>query len=187
MTNPRSPKRRQTSSATSLPESINGFTLLPIKLSSPIPSVPSAIHILYVRRHEEAPRPPLAIPATDPSRTIFVVNIPVDSTKEILRGLFASFGGRLEDVSFHGQDVDIAQDPEKLSFPDIWDRRLHSTGGTAHITFPTSDDVTKVLKNILKERRNQTGPIREWGIGVENPTSSLGLQRISPYSNKTND
>ena len=103
MTNPRPPKRQRTSSATSLPESINSFTLLPISLPSPLPSVPSAVHVLYVRRHEEPPKPP-AITSTEPSRTIFVVNIPVDSTKETLRGLFASLGGRLEDVRFHGQE-----------------------------------------------------------------------------------
>lgn len=176
MTNPRPPKRQRTSSAASLPESINNFTLLPISLPSPLPTVPSAVHILYLRRHEEPPKPP-ALTSTAPPRTIFVVNVPVDSTKETLRGLFASLGGRLEDVRFHGQEEGDEDVAEKLSFPEIWDRRLNPSGTTAHITFPTPEDVNKIFKTIVKERRNQAGAIREWGVGVSNPTSSLGLQR----------
>jgi ribosomal RNA-processing protein 7 len=177
MTNSRPPKRRKTSSASSLPESIYGYTLLPIKVPSPLPSVPSAIHVLYVRRHEDAIRPPAVAPP-ESSRMMFVVNVPIDVTKEILRGLFASLGGRLEDVRFHGQEDDDIEEPEKLIFPDVWDRRLIPSGGNAHITFPNSEDVSKILKTISKERRNQTGAIREWGVGVENPTSSVGLQRM---------
>jgi ribosomal RNA-processing protein 7 len=174
MTNPR-PSKRQRTTSSSLPETINGFTLLPITLPSPLPSVPPAIHSLYLRRNEETPRPP-AVTSTDPSRTIFVVNIPIDSTKELLRGLFASFGGRLEDVRFHGQSEDELVE-ENLSLPDVWDRRLRPSGGTAHITFPTSNDVDKVLKAISKELRHQTGPLREWGVGVEKSISALGLKR----------
>lgn len=179
MTNSRSPKRQKTSSASSLPESIHGYTLLPIKIPSPLPSVPSAVHVLYIRRHEESLRPP-AVASPESSRMMFVVNVPVDSTKETLRGLFASLGGRLEDVRFHGQDDDDTEEPEKLIFPDVWDRRLIPSGGTAHITFPNSEDISKILKTISKERRNQSGAIREWGVGVDNSTSSLGLQRIFP-------
>jgi Rrp7 RRM-like N-terminal domain len=176
MTKPRPPKRQKTSSSALLPESINNFTLLPITLPSSVPSVPSATHILYLRRHEQPPQPPALI-STEPSRTIFVVNVPVDSTKEILRGLFASLGGRSENVEFHGQNNDEAIHTENLSLPEIWDRRLCPTGSTAHITFPTSDEVDKIFRTILKERRNQGGAIREWGVGVDNATSSLGLQR----------
>jgi hypothetical protein len=68
---------------------------------------------------------------------------------------------------------------ENLTLPLVWDRRLCPSGGTVHITFPTSDDVDKVLKAISKERRRQVGPLREWGVGVENSTSSLGLNRIA--------
>jgi len=174
MTNARPAKRLKVSSS-SLPDSISKFTLLPITIPSHLPSVPSALHIIYLRRHEEPPRPPAITPAESP-RTIFVVNVPVDSTKEILRGLFASLGGRLEEVRFHGEKDN---NDENLSLPDIWDRRLHPSGGTAHITFPTSEEVDKIFKTISKERRSCAGAIREWGVGVNNPTSSLGLQSIA--------
>ena len=179
MTNP---KRQRRPCTVPLPESINGFILLPIILPSPLPSIPSSVHILYLRRHEEPPRPP-AISSTKSSRTIFVLNVPVGSTKETIRGLFASLGGRLEDVHFQGQQDDLqANQDENLSLPAIWDRRLLTSGATAHITFPNPEDVIKIFKTISKERRSQSGAIRQWGIGVENPSSSLGLQRFFPYS-----
>ena len=166
------PQKRQkaASSSSSLPESVHSFTLLPITLPSPLPSVLSAVHVLYIRRHEKPPQPPALAP-----QTIFVVNIPIDSTKELLRGLFASLGGRLEDVRFHNkEDVNV---PEDLSLPNVWDRRLHVSGANAHITFHTTEEVDKIFKTISKERRKRSGAIREWGVGVQDTTSSLGLQR----------
>lgn len=170
MTNPRPPKRQKTSE---IPESINGFTLLPISLASPLPSLPTAVHVVYLRRHEEPPRPP-AVTSSESSRTIFVVNVPIDSTKELLRGLFASLGGRLEEVRFHGE----GEIEEKL-LPEVLDRRLCHSGGTAHVTFPTSSEVDQIFKTISKERKNQNGGIREWGIGVDASTVSIGFKRIS--------
>jgi len=177
MMNARPPKRQKTTfSSSSLPESVHSFALLPITLPSPLPTVPSAVHVLYIRRHEEPPQPP-AITPTESPRTIFAVNIPIDSTKELLRGLFSSLGGRLEDVRFHGkEDTDVSENI--ISLPEVWDRKLHASGATAHITFPTSEEVDKIFKTISKERRKQAGGIREWGVGVQNPTSTVGLQRI---------
>ena len=161
-------KSRKASSST-LPDSVKGFTLLPVKLSSSLPSVQPALHVLYLRRHEEQ------APSNDSSRTIFLVNIPIDATKEIIRALFDSLGGRPEDISFHGEDNDNSEH-ENFTLPQIWDRSLHSSGSTAHVRFPTSTDIDKIFKMISKERRNQGGAIREWGVGVDKTKSSLGLQ-----------
>jgi len=171
MTNPKSSNRQKTQ-LSSLPDAIQNFILLPITLPSPIPAVSSALHIIYLRKHEEPPVPP-AITSTEPSRTLFLVNIPVDSTKEILRGLFASLGPRPEEVRIHGQTETVKED----DLPTIWDRRLCPSGGTAHITFTSPKDVDVILKAISKERRTHKGVIREWGIGVEYPFSSLGFPR----------
>jgi ribosomal RNA-processing protein 7 len=189
MTDPRPPKRQRTSSssASSLPDTVNGFAVLPITIPSPLSSIPSAVHVLYVRKHEETGRLP-AVSTTDPSRTLFVVNIPVDSTKETLRGLFASLGGRLEQVRMHRngeEDGGEQVDSDEFVFPDVWDKRLCPSGSTAHITFPNPEDITKILKTISKERRNQIGAIREWGVGVEGPSSTLGRQR-TPFSHPAN-
>jgi ribosomal RNA-processing protein 7 len=156
--------------------------VLPINIVSPLPSTPSSVHVLFVRKHEEPVRPP-AVSSSDPSRTLFIVNIPVDSTKEALRGLFASLGARLEDtVQIHRQTESEAEteNSEEFIFPKVWDNKLCQSGSTAHITFPDPEDVTKILKNILKERRSQTGAIREWGVGIDDPSSTLGLNRTLP-------
>jgi len=112
---------------------------------------------------------------------LFVANIPIDSTRETLRGLFASLGARLEKVRIHRQGEEDSEqgDSDEYDFPDVWDKRLCHSGSTAHITFPNSEDVTKILKTVSKERRNLTGAIREWGVGVDSPSSSLGLQRTT--------
>jgi hypothetical protein len=168
------PSKRQKTLLSSLPDSIQNFILLPITLPSPLPSVHSAVHIIYVRKHEEPPVPP-AITSTEASRTLFLVNIPIDSTKEILRGLFASLGPRPEEIRIHGQ----TEVPTEDDLPAVWDRRLSSSGGTAHATFSSPKDVDAILKAISKERRSQNGPIREWGVGVDYPFSSLGFPRLS--------
>jgi hypothetical protein len=164
MTSPRPLKRQKTS----LPDSINSFTLLPITLPSTLPSIPPVVHIIYLQRHQEPPQPPALAPS-ESSRTIFVVNVPIDCTKELLRGLLASLGGRLEEVRFH-------EDKEQNSLPYV-DRRLGHSGGTAHVTFPTSSDVDKIFKSIAKERKSQSGAIREWGVGVDLSSSSMGFKR----------
>ena len=189
MTNPRPPKRqRMLSSTAALPEMVNGFSVLPITIPSTIPSAPSAVHILYVRKHEEPVRQS-ALPTTDPSRILFVANIPIDSTKETLRGLFASLGGRLEQVRIHrqGEEDSEHREPDEFIFPNVWDKQLCPSGSTAHITFPNPEDVTKVLKTISKERRNHNGAIREWGVGVDLSSSSLGLQRNPPPLKRTDN
>jgi len=168
-------RKKESSSSSNICTTINGFTLLPIVLPSPHPSVSPATHILYLRRHEPAPVPP-AITSADPSRVLFVVNVPVDATRELLRGLFASFGARAEDVTFAR---DERQEEASGGLPYTWDRRLCLTGGTAHVVFPEERDVDTVLKTIGKLRRRTTGGIVTWGEGVAN-AGTLGFQRNNP-------
>jgi ribosomal RNA-processing protein 7 len=185
MTNPRPPKRQRTSSsAPPLSETVSGFHVLPINIVSPLPAIPSAVHVLFVRKHEEPVRPP-AVSSTDPSRTLFIVNIPIDSTKEALRGLFASLGARLEDVRIHRHTENNVEEEnsDEFVFPEVWDKSLCQSGSTAHITFPDPEDANKILKTITKERRNQSGTIREWGVGIDDPSSTLGLNRTHHLTN----
>src|SRR5205085_5357822 len=107
------------------------------------------------------------------------VNVPIDSTKELLRGLFASLGARLEEVTFHSAGEGSREEEGKLPYP--WDRRLCPTGETVHITFPEAGDVDKVSRTIGKLRRKKdgsggSGGIVTWGEGVTKPPS-LGFQR----------
>ncbi|KAL4917086.1 ribosomal RNA-processing protein 7-domain-containing protein [Aspergillus aurantiobrunneus] len=75
---------------------IAGYLALPLNLPS-TPSFPTpATHYLYLRPHE--PR----IPDPDTARSLFLVNIPIDTTEMHLRHLFGTqlSSGRVERVEF---------------------------------------------------------------------------------------
>lgn len=77
---------------------ISGYTVLPLRL--PVaPSFPqAATHYLYLHPHE--PRNP----DPDAARSLFLVNIPIDTTETHLRHLFSTqlSAGRVERVEFEG-------------------------------------------------------------------------------------
>ncbi|KAI4165981.1 MAG: hypothetical protein LQ342_000412 [Letrouitia transgressa] len=82
------------------PKEIAGYTVFPLALP-PLPSFPeAAIHYLYLRPHEPK------VPDASASRSLFLANIPFDSTELHLKGLFSiQIGlpqGRIEDIRFEG-------------------------------------------------------------------------------------
>lgn len=85
-------------STTSITE-ISGYSVLPITLPPVSPSLPEPVtHYVYLRPHE--PR----IPDPDAARSLFLVNVPIDTTELHLRHLFSSqlSAGRVERVQFEG-------------------------------------------------------------------------------------
>ncbi|KAL9610761.1 MAG: hypothetical protein Q9167_004544 [Letrouitia subvulpina] len=85
----------------STPKEIAGYTVFPLALP-PLPSFPeAAIHYLYLRPHEPK------VPDASASRSLFLANIPFDSTELHIKGLLSvQIGlpqGRIEDVRFEGQ------------------------------------------------------------------------------------
>lgn len=87
------------SSTTTVTE-ISGYTVLPLRLPAVLPSSfpEPATHYLYLRPHE--PR----TPNPDAARSLFLVNVPIDTTELHLRHLFSSqlAAGRVESVQFEG-------------------------------------------------------------------------------------
>ncbi|KAL9604255.1 MAG: hypothetical protein Q9219_000653 [cf. Caloplaca sp. 3 TL-2023] len=86
------------SSTKSIPPEISGYRILPVSLP-PLPSYPvSATHFLYVHPHEPKLPTPTAV------RSLFLVNIPFDSTELHIKNLFSSqIGlpqGRIEEIQF---------------------------------------------------------------------------------------
>lgn len=78
------------------PKTIGDFSVLPLSIP-PVPSYPhAATHHLYVKRHE----PKNATP--DDDRSLFVTNVPVDSTEPHFRAVIASLvgAGRFESIRF---------------------------------------------------------------------------------------
>ncbi|KAH7351192.1 ribosomal RNA-processing protein 7-domain-containing protein [Rhexocercosporidium sp. MPI-PUGE-AT-0058] len=79
---------------------IGEYTILPITIPS-TPAYPKATtHTVYLRPH--APK----IPTENDSRSLFLVNVPIDSTSAHLRALFTSLlgTGRFESASFEHEN-----------------------------------------------------------------------------------
>ncbi|KAL8769177.1 MAG: hypothetical protein Q9209_004811 [Squamulea sp. 1 TL-2023] len=81
---------------------ISGYRILPISLP-PLPSYPvSATHYLYLRPH----KPKLPAPAA--ARSLFLVNVPFDSTDSHIKHLLSvQLGlppGRIEEIQFEGSN-----------------------------------------------------------------------------------
>lgn len=79
-----------------IPKTIGDFSVLPLSIP-PLPSYPHATtHHLYIRRHEPKN------PTPDDARSLFVTNVPVDSTEPHFRAIVASLvgAGRFESIHF---------------------------------------------------------------------------------------
>ncbi|KAL8729087.1 MAG: hypothetical protein Q9181_005121 [Wetmoreana brouardii] len=83
-----------------VPSKISGYRILPISLP-PLPSYPvTATHYLYLRPHEPK------LPTPTAGRSLFLVNVPFDSTELHIKNLLSiQIGlpqGRVEEVQFEG-------------------------------------------------------------------------------------
>lgn len=79
-----------------IPKTIGEFNILPLSIP-PLPAFPRTVtHHLYVRRHE----PKNATP--DDDRSLFVANVPVDSTEPHFRAIITSLvgTGKFESIRF---------------------------------------------------------------------------------------
>lgn len=102
-------------STSTIPLQIAGYIVLPISFP-PIPSFPqAATHYLYLAPHQ--PRDPTP---TD-SRSLFLVNIPSDSTEAHIKNLLSTQlglpAGRIEDVQFEGQRRRRTDKADETSVP----------------------------------------------------------------------
>ncbi|OLN85937.1 Ribosomal RNA-processing protein 7 [Colletotrichum chlorophyti] len=181
----------------------DGFVILPVKLPA-IPSCPiSALHEIRVRRN--APK----IPTEIDDRSLFLKNVPVDSTEAHFRQVFSSIvgPGRFESIAFEDERrnataVDPAQavkvagfgkkrkrdeqeaeerakEEEVARLPDTWTRRLRKSGSSAIVLLADEKSVELVFKAIKKAHKSKKFPI--WGEGVSDDVPELGSQWISAH------
>ena len=170
------------------------FTILPIRRPA-ITSFPKkTTHYLYIRSN--VPR----LPTEDTPRELFLANIPVDATETHVRALFVEYlgGVRLESVVFedarvgkgikapvvHGkkrkrgvEDGDDGQEVGQL--PDIWDREVHRSGGTAVVKC-----VDRPSAEIaLREARKVAKGVKEivWGGSADQKVPQLGRARYKAH------
>lgn len=181
------------------PLEISGYTVLLLQFPT-VPSFPvDATHFLYLRQHE--PR----IPDADSPRSLFLVNIPVDTTETHLRHLFSVqlSAGRVERVEF--QDVptkkrtaafvagrapgskkrkritadEIQNELEDLKLPPTWDRQVHKSGSHAIVVFVDKASMAVSLKAARKASKLGTKIV--WGEGIENKLPPLGAERYRTH------
>lgn len=183
---------------------IADYTVLPMQL--PVtPSYPKpATHYLYLRPHE--PR----IPDADTPRSLFVVNIPVDTTETHLRHLFGAqlASGRVERVDFEAiptktkggalaatvqgnvtsnkkrkrVTVDELQSRlDEITLPTTWGRTLQKSGARAIVIFVDKTSMEASLKAARKAAKKSSSSI-VWGEGIEDRLPPLGLRRYMDHA-----
>jgi ribosomal RNA-processing protein 7 len=175
---------------------VNDFHVLPLSIP-PSSSYPhKALHYLYVRAN--TPK----VPTEDTPREVFLVNIPIDATELHIRSLFADqLGGpRIEKVAFEGARVgkginapvapategkkrkridealsDETSNEEVGLLPEICDRSLHHSGGTAIATFVDKTSAELAIKEVRKAIKSKRDI--QWGAGIAKKLPSLGSAR----------
>ncbi|KAE8399377.1 ribosomal RNA-processing protein 7-domain-containing protein [Aspergillus pseudonomiae] len=180
---------------------IAGYTVLPLRLP-PAESkrAKPATHYLYLRPHE--PR----IPDADTPRSLFIVNVPIDTTELHLRHLFGSqlAAGRVERVHFeavptkkkggmttaHSMVANVSKSKKRkrvtadelqnqlddVSLPSTWDSELQKSGAHAVVVFVDKPSMEASVKAAKKAGKKKDGEI-VWGEGIEDRLPQLGLQR----------
>ena len=188
-------------SASPIATSVNDFTALALRIP-PTPSyLKQTTHYLYLRAH--TPK----LPSEDTPRQVFLVNIPVDSTETHVRSLFADQlgGARVESIAFESarvgkgvtapvapatkagkkrkrgvrdDDGDVVAE-EVGQLPEVWDRELQRSGGTAVVTFVDKASADLALKRPRKAVKDGSKIV--WGLKIEDRLPSLGSARYKTH------
>ncbi|RKF54447.1 Ribosomal RNA-processing protein 7 [Erysiphe neolycopersici] len=164
------------------------YTILNIIIPS-IESFPQqCVHTMYLRPHQSK------VPAENDSRSLFVVNVPIDSTSSHFRAIIGTLigPGRFQSASFENErrlvdpkkektpssTTDIvgkkrkrAAELEKTQLeqdpPEIWDRKLSKSGSSAVLLLVDEKSVAKVLK-AAKNQQKHKKTMKNWPIWGEN-------------------
>ncbi|KAJ5484482.1 Ribosomal RNA-processing protein 7 [Penicillium expansum] len=178
---------------------VEGYTTLPVQLpSTPLFPKP-ATHYLYLRPHE--PR----IPDPDSTRSLFIVNVPIDTTEAHLRHFFGTqlAAGRVEKVQFEDvqtkkraaattTETNLTQSKKKrkrvtaddferylddITLPSTWDRKLQKSGAHAVVIFADKPSMESSLKAATKAAKRGTTIV--WGEGL--PTDRIPVLGLNRY------
>ena len=186
-----------------LEENGDQFSILPIKVPA-IPSYPeTAIHEVRVLRN--APK----IPTANDSRSLFLKNIPADSTEPHFRAVFTQLvgAGRFESITFDDESrtllpIDPAQatkltgfakkrkrgdveaeererEEEAAQLPQIWSRRVQRSSSTAIVLLADAKSVQLVLTSLAKLQKSKKYP--SWGKDVSDDVPDLGSSCIAAH------
>lgn len=181
-------------SSRKVPSTVHDFFVLPLRIPAQPPFPNETTHFLYLRAN--APK----IPTENTPKEVFLVNVPIDATEQHIRSLFAeSLGGmRVESVAFEGARVgkgiaapvapvkqgkkrkrgseDEGRDADEIGLPpEVWDREVHRSGGTAVVTFvdkTSAEMALKEVKKAIKAKREIT-----WRVSGKDKVPPLGSSR----------
>jgi ribosomal RNA-processing protein 7 len=193
------------STKTKIPQSISGFTVLPLTLPA-IKSLPTSTpttHFLYIRPH--AP----SNPSATTEQSLFISNLPIDATETSIRTLFAEQlgGSRVASVEFDSsvpaaqvvkrwktensgenrgkkrkRDEDVVAEgvleDEQSALPKTWDKELRRSGGCAVVVFVDRPSAQGAMKAV--ERAARKGIELKWA-----GEDALGLQRYKTHHTLT--
>lgn len=182
--------------------SIADYTILPLALPAlaAFPSSKHATHTIYLRPH--APK----IPTETDSRSLFLVNVPIDSTAAHFKSIFASLigTGRVEEVIFEGdkaatstnlvRTTDIEKGNKKRKreqeeednsqaashLPPTWNRAIHRSGSSAVVVLVDEKSVDSALKAIRKLHKSSKPQWPVWGEDIKK-IPSLGSARYEAH------
>ncbi|KAI0913890.1 ribosomal RNA-processing protein 7-domain-containing protein [Ustulina deusta] len=180
------------------------FSTLPISIP-PLPSYPvHTTHYIYLRRNA----PKIATP--NDSRTLYLSNVPADSTVAHFRALFSNLvgAGRFEGITFEQdqksakishepaqaerlarqhkkrkrEDEELQQEKEEAAaeLPDTWARELHRSGSSAIALLADEKSVDSVLKAVKKLTKTKKYPI--WGEGLKEGVPAFGAQWLKTHN-----
>ncbi|KAI1390079.1 ribosomal RNA-processing protein 7-domain-containing protein [Hypoxylon trugodes] len=179
------------------------FSVLPISIP-PLPSFPvKAIHYLYIRRN--APK----IPTPDDSRSLFIANVPSDSTEFHFRVLIAGLigAGKFESMTFENEkkpsrsshepaqairlaahrkrkrgDDESQREREEIAaeLPSMWNRQIYRSGSSGVALLVDDRAVELVLKAVKKLKKPKDYPI--WGDGIGDKAEFLGSEWLKEHN-----
>lgn len=180
-------------------QEVAGFIALPIQFKASASFSEPTVHYIYLRPDEPK------LPTVEASRSLFLVNIPVTTTEQHLKHLFAAqlSAGRVERVDFSDstttskpriETVQPSQNSKKrkriapselnlelenATLPKNWDRTIHPSGSHAVVIFLDRPSMEASLKAAKKAAKLRTTII--WGSGIEDQVPPLGLQRYEAH------
>lgn len=178
------------------------FSVLPVSMPA-LPSYPvQTTHHIYLRKNAK-------VVSKDDLRSLFLVNVPVDSTEAHLRAAFAALvgAGKFEAVTFESDarapkashepaaalrlaalgkrkreeaEAQNKQDEETAALPKLWARQLRRSGGSAVVLLADEKSVELVLKAVRKLQKTKKYPV--WGQGVGDKAAPLGSQWLKAHN-----
>ncbi|TKA76693.1 hypothetical protein B0A49_04130 [Cryomyces minteri] len=182
--------------APKVPLNVADYTVLPLAVP-PLPTYPKqTTHYLYLRQYNPK------VADADTPRSLFLVNIPIDTTEAHIRSLFADQlgGARVEYAEFEGarssrkttapvapsvpakgrkrkrgQDGGGEDEEDVAKLPETWDRELRRSGSTAVVVFVDRASAEMALKEARRAAKG--GKEVVWGKGVEGKVPVLGSAR----------